>query len=316
MDRKYEIVLETGSDLTLDLRKKFNLHEEVIASILYYGDGTETNGDIDWKTTTPDEFFARVKKEAGKIKTAFGSYGEFTRVVEPILEAGKDVVIVTISSGLSGTYQGFRSYAEILLEDYPDRKILVVDSLKYSSAIGLLAISMAENRDKKGMSIEENVEWANEQRYHLHQSGPMDDLRFLAKNGRISAPKAFFGSMLGMQPLADFNYTGMSQPMGTLKGAALTDEMAIKYFLETVENPDDQIIIISHSCREERAKKYRDEVLKVCKPRDIIITHLGQLCGPSIGPGLCVIFYYGSRLSEDRSHEMEIFNRITGKKEK
>ncbi len=313
MDRKYEIVLETGADLTLDLRRKFNLNEEVIASILYYPDGSEGRGDIDWKETNPTDFFARVKKEAGKIKTAFGSYGEFSRVVQPILDAGKDVVIVTISSGLSGTYQGFRSYAEILLEDYPERKVLIVDSLKYSSAIGLLAIYMAKNRDEKGMSIEENVEWANKARYNLHQSGPMDDLRFLAKNGRISAPKAFFGSMLGMQPLADFNYTGMSQPMGTIKGAKLTDEMTIKYFLETVENPDDQIILISHSCREERANKYKEEILKVCHPKELIVTHLGQLCGPSIGPGLCVIFYMGKALTPDRSVENEIFNRITGK---
>ena len=313
MDRKYEIVLETGSDFTLDLRQKFNLYEEVIASILYYGDGSEAQGDIDWKNTTPEEFFARVKKEAGKIKTAFGSYGEFSRVLTPILEAGKDAVIVTISSGLSGTANGFKNYAEILLEDYPERKIYIVDSLKYSSAIALLALQMAKNRDEKGMSIEKNVEWANEAKYRLHQVGPMDDLRFLAKNGRISAAKGFFGSLLGMQPLADFNYKGMSEPLGTLKGAALTDEMAIKYFLETVENVEDQTIIISHSCRAERAEKYRQEVLKVCKPREIIITHLGQLCGPSIGPGLCVIFYFGKPITEDRSVEMEIFNRITGK---
>ena len=315
MERKYEIVLETGGDLTADLRAKYNLYPEVIASVLYLADGSEKKGDIDWKETSPEEFFAQVKKEAGKIKTAFGSYAEFVRVVEPILEEGKDVVIVTISSGLSGTYQGFRNYAEVLLEDYPDRKIEIVDSLKYASAIGLLAVSMAENREK-GMSLEENVKWANEAKYHLHESGPMDDLKFLAKNGRISAPKAFFGSLLGMQPLADFNYKGMSEPLGTLKGPKLTNEIAIKYFQEMGENLDDQIIFISHSCRKERAELFKEEILKVCHPREIVITHLGQLCGPSIGPGLCVIFFYGKRLTEDRSVEMAAFNKLTGKADK
>ncbi len=313
MSKNYEIVLETGSDLTRDLREKFNLYPEAIASIIYYPDGTEANGDIDWTKQTPEEFFARVKKEAGKIKTAFGSYGEFTRVVEPILEAGKDVVIVTISSGLSGTYQGFRSYAEILLEDYPDRKIEIVDSLKYSTAIALLAISMAENRDKKSMSLEDNVAWANENKYCLHESGPMDDLKFLAKNGRISAPKAFFGSLLGMQPAADFNYKGMTEPLGTLKGAKLTNEITVKYFAEIGEKLDDQIIFISHSCRAERAELFKEEILKICKPREIIINHLGQLCGPSIGPGLCVIFFYGKKMDEGRTNEIATFNRLTGK---
>ena len=313
MAKKYEIVLETGSDFPRELREKFNLYPEAIASIIYYPDGTEANGDIDWTNSTPEEFFARVKKEAGKIKTAFGSYAEFCRVIQPILEAGNDAVIVTISSGLSGTYQGFRNYAEILLEDYPDRKIEIVDSLKYSSAIALLAVSMAENREK-GMSLEDNVKWANENRYNLHESGPMDDLKFLSKNGRISAPKAFFGSLLGMQPLADFNYKGLTEPLGTLKGAKLTNEVAIKYFQEIGENLDDQVIFISHSCREERAKLFKEEILKVCKPRDIIITHLGQLCGPSIGPGLCVIFFYGSKMDENRSREVEVFTRLSSKK--
>ena len=313
MSRKYEIVLETGSDFTRDLREKFNLYPEAIASIIYYPDGTEANGDIDWTNTTPEEFFARVKKEAGKIKTAFGSYAEFCRVIQPILDEGKDAIIVTISSGLSGTFQGFRNYAEILLEDYPDRKIEIVDSLKYSTAIALLATSMAKNRDEKNMSLEDNVKWANEARYSLHESGPMDDLKFLSKNGRVSAPKAFFGSLLGMQPVADFNYKGFTEPLGTLKGAKLTNEVSIKYFAEIGENLDDQVIFISHSCREERAKLFKEEILKVCHPRDIIITHLGQLCGPSIGPGLCVIFFYGSKMDENRTREVEVFNRLSGK---
>ncbi len=314
MAKKYEIVVETGSDFTRDLREKFNLYPEAIASIIYYPDGSEAHGDIDWTNTNPADFFARVKKEAGKIKTAFGDYAEFCRVVQPILEDGKDVIIVTISSGLSGTYQGFKNYASILLEDYPDRKIEIVDSLKYSSAIGLLALEMAKNRDEKSMSLEDNVNWANKARYSLHESGPMDDLRFLAKNGRISAPKAFFGSLLGMQPLADFNYQGLTQPLGTIKGAKLTNEIAIKYFLELVENADDQVIFISHSCREERANLFKEELLKVCHPRDIIITHLGQLCGPSIGPGLCVIFFFGKEMDENRTYEQEVFARLTGKK--
>ena len=182
-----------------------------------------------------------------------------------------------------------------------------MDSLKYSSAISLLAYYMAQNRDK-GMSLEDNINFANEFRYRIHESGPMDDLSFLAKNGRISATKAFFGGLVGVNPIADFNHQGMSAPLGTVKGEKLANEVALKYLLKTATDLENQIVIITHSDRLTRANEFKNQLLKATKVKDVIITSVGQSCGPNIGPGLCCYFYVGAPLTEDRKVELDAFN--------
>lgn len=309
----YEIVIESTCDLNADLRKRFNVYPDVIRGIVYVPGMEEFYADNEFKNYSEEEFFKIVKSKAGKVHTAFAPYQEFIRVVEPILKDGKDAIIFTISTGISGTYNGFRNWASVLLEDYPDRKIEIIDSLKYSSASGLLAVYAAINRDEKKMSFEDNIKWVNENRYCLHEIGPMDDLSFLAKNGRLSAGKAFFGQLAGVQPVADFTRDGKNSPLGTVKGDVKTNDLSLRYLLKMAKHLDDQIIFVAHSRREKRAKLFKEQLLKVAKPRDVIITHVGESCGPNIGPGLCAYFFMGDPITDDRAEELKVFSELKGK---
>lgn len=309
----YEIVIETAGDLNTELRDKYHIYHDDIKCLVYLGEDKEILADNDFKSYSEEEFFKIVKKYAGKARTAFATYEEFAKVCEPILKAGKDIIIVTISTGVSGTYGGFKSHAEILLEDYPGRKIEIVDSLKYASAVGLLAIYAAKNRDEKGMSFEDNVKWLNENKLCLHEIGPMDDLRFLAKNGRIAAPKAFFGQLVGVQPVADFTYDGKSMPLGTIKGNKAVNDFCLKYLLENAKDLKDQVIIVNHSQRGERAKLFKEQLLKVAKPKEVIITHVGMSCGPNVGLGLCAYFFMGDKITPNREKENASFAKLTNK---
>ena len=308
----YEIVLESTCDLNAEHRAKFGIYPEVIRGFVYVPGKEEFFADPEFKNYSKEEFFKIVKSKAGKVHTAFAPYQEFVRVVEPILKEGKDVIIFTISTGISGTYNGFLNWASVLLEDYPNRKIEIIDTLKYSSASGLLAIYAVENRNK-GMSFEDNVKWCNENRFRLHEAGPMDDLSFLAKNGRISAGKAFFGGLAGVQPFADFTRDGKNAPLGTLKGDAKTNEVSLQYVLKLAKNIEDQVIVIAHSMREKRAEIFKDQLLKVAKPKDVIITHVGESCGPNMGPGLCAYFFMGEPITEGREEELKTFTQLKGK---
>ncbi len=308
----YEIVIESCAEINNEIRKQYHIYEDYIHDIVYLANGKEILSSTEWDNFTPDEYFSMVKKNPGKIKTAFATYNEFIRVVEPILKEGKDVIIPVISSGISGTYQAFKGYADMLLDDYPERKIEIIDSLKYSSAIGLLAIYIAINRDN-GMSFEDNVNWANKNKLCLHEIGPMDDLRFLAKNGRISASKAFFGQLVGVEPVADFTIDGKSQPLGTIKGETAVFDAVKKYLSQTAVDLDNQIIFICHSQRSERANKLKDIVLSLSTPKAIHIIHVGESCGPNIGPGLACVFYLGVPLSNERIEENAAFLKATAK---
>ena len=308
----YEIIIESTCDLNAELRAKFNIYPEVIRGFVYVPGKDEFFADLEFKNYTQAEFFKIVKSKAGKVHTAFAPYQEFVRVVEPVLKEGKDAIIFTISSGISGTYNGFLNWANVLLEDYPDRRIAVIDTLKYSSAGGLLAIYGAENR-AKGMSFEENVEWLNENRFCLHEAGPMDDLSFLAKNGRLSAGKAFFGGLAGVQPFADFTRDGKNAPLGTLKGDAKTNEVSLKYMLRLAKDIENQVVIIAHSMREKRALEFKKQLLEAANPREVIITHVGESCGPNIGPGLCAYFFMGDPILDNRAEETKVFTELKGK---
>lgn len=308
----YEIVIESTCDLNAELREKFHIYPDVIRGFVYIPGKEEFFADTEFKNYSKEEFFKIVKSKAGKVHTAFAPFQEFSRVVEPILEAGKDAIIFAISTGISGTYNGFLNWASLLLEDYPERKIAIIDTLKYSSASGLLAIYGAENKEK-GMSFKDNVKWLNEHRYCLHEAGPMDDLSFLAKNGRISAGKAFFGGLVGVQPFGDFTRDGKNAPLGTIKGDAKTNEVALQYLLKMAKNIEDQVIVIDHSMREKRAELFKEQLLKVAKPREVIITHVGQSCGPNMGPGLCAYFFMGDPIQENREEELKVFSELKGK---
>lgn len=303
--QNYEIVVESAVGLSSELRKKYHLYDDVIRGVIYFPN-KDLLADTEWKDITPSEYFKVIKKYAGKVHTAFGTFEEFSRVVSPILESGKDVIIYTISTGVSGTFNGFRNYVDIILDDFPGRKIEIIDTLKFDAAGALLAIHAAENRDK-GMSFEDNVKWSNENRFCLHEIGPMDDLRFLAKNGRIKAAKAFFGQLAGVQPVADFTTDGKSQPLGTVRGDKAVDELSLKYLMKTIVNPEEQVVIIAHSDREARAKLYKENLEKALKVKEVVLVSVGQSCGPNVGPGLCAYYYMGNKITDDREKETKLF---------
>lgn len=305
----YEIVIDSTCDLSLELRRKFYVYDDYIHAIIYLPGNDDYKSDLAWETYTPEKYFSLVKKNAGKIKSAFATYEEFSRVVEPILKDGKDAIVVVISSGISGTYNGYSNFAEMLLDDYPERKIVIMDSLRYGGAAGLLAIYGGLNK-YNGMSFEENVKWLNDNKNRIHQIGPMDDLSFLAKNGRISATKAFFGSLAGVQPMADFTFDGKSAPLGTIKGSSNANKIALSYLKKTIVNPKDQIVIVSHSDRKERATIFEEQLKSENLVKEIYTLSVGQSCGPTIGPGLCAYYYLGNELTEERPEETKVFNEL------
>jgi DegV family protein with EDD domain len=203
----------------------------------------------------------------------------------------------------------------MLKDKYPDRKIICVDSLRYSSAIALL-IALASQKQAEGATIEETAEFLEKTKHHIHQIGPMDDLFFLVKTGRISNFKAFFGTLVGINPMADFNRKGMSEVLGKFKGKKAALDGVIKYMRETIIDPQNQIIFVGHSNRPQVAELLKEMIIKEFSPKEVIINGVGMSCGASIGPGLCAAYYYGKEISEDMQPEKEIINGILAEQAK
>ena len=304
----FVIIPDASSDLTRPLRERFNI-PDYIKGTFYFPDGTEALADLDWELIDPVTYYTSMSGRKVLYKTASARRAEILSVYEKYLKAGKDILAITLSSALSGTNQVCHLVAKELLEQYPERKIIIVDSLRYSTALSLLVI-MASQKQQEGASLEETAAYVEANKHRIHQISPMDDMFFLVKTGRVSNFKAFFGTLVGINPVADFNRNGLSQVLGKFKGKKRAFDATIEYMRGTIENPQDQIIFIAHSNREQAAQVLAQRVRDEFSPKEIIINHVGMSCGASIGPGLCAVFYQGTEISENMEQEQALMNRI------
>lgn len=304
----FVIIPDAASDFTKELRDRFQI-PDYIKGTIYLPDGTEAIADLDWELMDPTTYYNSMSGRKALYKTAGSRQGDIYEIYRKYLEAGKDILTICLSSALSGTYQVYLKISQELMAEYPGRKIVIVDSLRYSSALSLLVIK-ASQKQQEGATLEETAAYLNKVKYSIHQMGAMDDMFFLVKTGRVSNFKALFGTLVGINAMADFNRQGLSQVIGKIKGKKRVIDAIIEYMRHTIENPTEQIIFVAHSNREQAAELLAQRIREEFSPKEVIINPVGISCGASIGPGLCAAFYEGVEISEDYSREQELMRNI------
>lgn len=308
--RKFEIIGDASFDLSSELRERFGIYHNYVKSDVVFPDGTILEADNDWTNLDPKKYFESMRSKKNVYKSAVRGVEEFIKTMEEPLKAGSDILCVALSSNMSASYRLYLNAKEELSKKYPERKIFIVDSLRYSTAEAMFTVYAAKCRDELGMSIEETAKWLEDNKHRFHQMGPLDDLFFLHKSGRISFGKAFFGTLAGIMPMGDFNREGRTTILGKAKGHKKALEATIAYIKETIENPEDQIIFIAHSNREDKAMKLKEMILKEIKCKEVIVTWVGEVCGANIGPGLCAAYYVGKEISEGDVEEEKLMKSI------
>ena len=231
---------------------------------------------------------------AGELATTSAvNVAEYTQAVEPILQEGKDVLILAFSSGLSSTYQASVLAAGELREKYPDRKIYTVDTLCASLGQGLL-VYLAAQEQRKGKSIEEVRDWAEETKLHLCPQFTVDALHFLKRGGRISATTAVVGSMLQIKPVLHVDNEGHLINIGKARGRQASLKALVDKMEKTVTEEGRKTVFISHGdCRKD-AVTVADMVRERFGTQDIRINYVGPVIGAHSGPGTLALFYLGT----------------------
>ena len=231
---------------------------------------------------------------AGELATTSAvNVAEYTQAVEPILQEGKDVLILAFSSGLSSTYQASVLAAGELREKYPDRKIYTVDTLCASLGQGLL-VYLAAQEQRKGKSIEEVRDWAEETKLHLCHQFTVDDLHFLKRGGRISATTAVVGSMLQIKPVLHVDNEGHLINIGKARGRQASLKALVDKMEKTVTEEGRKTVFISHGdCRKD-AVAVADMVRERFGTQDVRINYVGPVIGAHSGPGTLALFYLGT----------------------
>ena len=292
MKENFAILTDAGGDFTQEIIKKYGIEETPMSTVVW-PDGSERPTDLYWDTMKPDEYFALMKNKKNNFSSSIPAPKTISDRLVSLAEAGRNVVVFTISSTMSGGYSAFTVVAKEIMELYPNIKIEVIDSLRYSAAITLLAVEASLCREK-GMSFDEAVAYLKEFRLRIHECGFLDDLFFLARKGRISKTVAFMGNMIGVKPMADLcNETGQSQVIGKARGYKQVMKVFPKYIEKTIGDPKDKVFVITYSAREPQALEMKKIVEETFKPKHLIFVPMGQSTGANVGPGLAAAFYAG-----------------------
>ena len=266
----------------------------------HYELGGTTRPDDLWTTMSPSAFY-QAMLDGAETHTSQVNVMEYMNFWRPFLEAGKNIVHVTLSSGISGTYNSACTAADALRREYPERKISVVDSLAASSGFGLLIDTMAQKRDE-GMTMEELVQFAESHRLYLHHWFFSSDLTFYIRGGRVTKTAGFFGKLLNICPMLNVNNEGRLIPrekIRTKKKAILAIVDHMKEHAEGGLNYNKKCFL-SHSDRLEDAQEVAALVEAAFPHLDgkVQINNIGSTIGAHTGPGTIALFFWGDLRTE------------------
>ena len=284
------ILTDSSADLSAELVAELGV--EVLPLSFTMEDRTyfnwPDNRDID-----PADFYAKLRGGAMATTSAV-NVADYTQAMEPLLKQGKDVLVLAFSSGLSATCNSARIAAGELMEQYPERKVYVVDTLCASLGQGLL-VWYAANLKKQGKTMEEVRDWTEEHKLNLCHWFTVDDLMFLKRGGRVSAATAVLGTMLAIKPVMHVDNEGHLIKVGTARGRNASLKALVDHMEETVLDLKDQVIFISHGDCLADARKVADDVKARFGVETVIINYVGPVIGAHSGPGTVALFFLGSK---------------------
>lgn len=283
----YVIVTDNTADLPYSYYKEHGM-EYTYLTYTMDGQSYGKNQELEFS-----DFYARMRN--GSMPTTSQVNAEEAKEVFcPILEQGKDILYLAFSSGLSGTYNSVRLAAEELQEEYPERKIVVIDTLSASLGEGLLVDKAVELKEQ-GLSLEENAAWLEEHKLNLCHVFTVDDLFHLHRGGRVSKVAAVVGTMINLKPVLHVDNEGHLIPLKNVRGRKKSLNGLVSLMEEQIGEWKDKNtkIFISHGdCREDA-----EYVAKLVKEKfgyeTFLINYVGATIGAHSGPGTIALFFWG-----------------------
>ncbi|MCI2106591.1 MAG: DegV family protein [Intestinimonas sp.] len=285
----YAIVTDSSADLPQYLVSELEL--EVLPLSFTIG-GTTYHDYPDRREMPISQFYDRIR-QGEMATTAAVNVGDFIELLTPILDSGRDVLILAFSSGLSATYQSAVIAADELREKYPERRIEAVDTLSASLGQGML-VTLAARERQKGRSLEEVRDFVERSRLHLCHWFTVNDLFYLKRGGRVSTATAMVGSMLAIKPVMHMDNAGHLINVAKARGRTAALRALVDRMEATALERGDQTVFLSHGDCLDEAQKVADDVKARFGVRDVVFNHVGPVIGSHTGPGVIALFFLGS----------------------
>ncbi len=285
---EFIIVTDSAADLPQEMVQEMGV---TVLPLRFTIDG-ETREDHPDRRAMPIKTFYGLLREGKTASTSAVNVGDYHDALTPMLKEGKDILVLAFSSGLSATYQSASIAVEELREAFPQRNILLVDTLCGSMGEGLL-VWKAVQMQRAGKSMEEIRAWAESVKGKLAHWVAVDDLAHLKRGGRISAATALVGGMLSIKPIIHMNEEGKLVSVDKTRGRS----GSLTYLVEKVKAELDPAlggeVFISHGDCYEDAKSVGDRLLEAGVATSVTYGEIGPVIGAHTGPGTIVVFFLG-----------------------
>ena len=281
----YQIITDSCCDFTQEQYEAWRV-ACVPLTVLYNGESHDNFSD----PAAVKAFYDQLRSGV-MATTAAANPESWAAAMKASLDNGQDVLVITFTSGLSTTYQSAVIAAKELREEYPQRTIVVVDSLCAALGQGLLVWHACRNRDN-GMTLEQNTAWLEENKLKLCHWVTVDELTTLKRGGRISATTAAVGTMLNIKPIIHVDNDGHLISSHKVRGRKAAMEFLVKKFGET--GVDKETVFIGHGDCPEDAAKLEAMLKEHYGIRNITTGYVGPVIGAHTGPGVLVVFYMGT----------------------
>ena len=281
----YRIITDTCCDFPMDMYEQMNL--SVVPLTVNYKGETVSQYSEQWL----QEMFSGLR--AGESATTSAANPQnWEDVIEPVLQAGDDALVLAFSSGLSTTYQSAVIAANELMERYPGRTVNVVDTLCASLGQGLFVHYACAKRDA-GMELAELTQWCEDRKLNLCHWFTVDDLMYLKRGGRVSAATALVGTMLQIKPVLHVDDEGHLINVSKTRGRKASIEALAKKMGETALPGENDTVFICHGDCMEDAQYLGNLVKEKYGVKNVFIYYVGAVIGSHSGPGTLALFFMG-----------------------
>ena len=280
----FKIITDACCDLTAEMVAQLQLS---VANLSVEMDGrTYSNEEM-----TPVELYTHLRN--GKLpKTAAANPEGWAELIRPALRAGQDVLVLAFSSGLSATYQSAVIAAEELREEFPDRKLIVIDTLCAAIGQGLLVYTAAKLRSQ-GKTIDEVAAWVEDHKKNVCHWVTVEDLMHLKRGGRVSAATAVVGTMLSIKPIIRVDDEGKLENLAKARGRKASLNYLLDRMAESFDPELSDTVFIGHGDCLADAQTLESAIRSRFGVKNVYINYVGAVIGAHTGPGVAVIGFFG-----------------------
>lgn len=282
-----KIITDSSCDLAREYIDDNNIG---LLSLVLNLNGKVVKDDLG-KTLSYKDFYGQMREGATPTTSQVNAH-EFEEEFLEHVKNGDSIICITISSALSGTFNSANIAKNNILEEYPDAKILLVDSLSVASGQGLLVVKACEMRDR-GANEEEIVTWLEENKKKIIHSFVVDSLSHLKRGGRISGATAAIGGLLNIKPSLYIDNDGKVAQGEKIKGKKKVLRYLVNEVKEKAKNNENETLYICHGDCLEDAKALKNMILEEVKFKNVVINYIGNVIGAHAGPGVLAVLFLG-----------------------